>query len=219
LAGRQDVESAEFYQAHRVGCLINTTSEVFDLTHAGNIPAYSVISKDAKHRDAALVAVIADCVKAFLNDEAVVLYCNNGFHRTPIGAVAIMKVVCGVPADRALKFIAERRLIWRGFVFRPMRPSERDAKLLKAMAWASALEPDSRASLLVLAAPTGPPALTGLPADEAKRGIPCAGWLYVCGGLAGAPRRMQHWRQQICQCYIRLGARGSESTNPTLTSA
>jgi len=103
-------------------------------------------------RDEALENFWSACKETALAGQAVVIHCNQSFHRGPLCLVAIM-VRAGYSKDRALDIIAESRCIYAGHhvPYEHWPPDEREGRhaedVLECHLWLERLLPDAADAL------------------------------------------------------------------------
>ena len=65
-------------------------------------------------RGAALAKLVPEVREIWARGGAVVVHCNQGFHRSPIGAAILRVSVCGGDLGEVLRTFADGRRIWPG---------------------------------------------------------------------------------------------------------
>ncbi len=84
--------------------------------------------------------VVYVCTKATLEaGRTVALHCNASFHRGPVLALAVLRCLCGVPAQGFMEWLSRHRSIWPGHVMPVQNPSHRDQQLFDSLTWAARL--------------------------------------------------------------------------------
>ena len=118
LADRNQVEDAPAV----VMCCVGKDTERY---HYGFAPSGEVATPDIPAcyahptRDARLKLCLWDIVKALSQGRAVVVHCNQGFHRGPCGPMAILKspqALSQFPVAVTKEMILVKRIVWEGYV-------------------------------------------------------------------------------------------------------
>ena len=142
LADREQVQSLQWCAMIRPAVVIRCVGHDTAQYRYGFEPSAEVVTPDlpvcyAKNRDARLNLCLWDIVKALSQGRAVVVHCNQSFHRGPCGLMAILKTLLDTPVAATKDMILAKRDIWEGYVGVMKRHGD---SLVRAYHWASKLK-------------------------------------------------------------------------------
>ena len=142
LADRSQVESRDWCSLVRPAVVVRCVGKDTEKYRYGFEPSAEVVTPDipvcyGAARDARLRLCLWDIVKALSQGRAVVVHCNQSFHRGPCGLMAILKTLLGIPVVATKEMILAKRDVWEGYVGQMGRHGD---SLVRAYHWASELK-------------------------------------------------------------------------------
>ena len=142
LADRNQVESPDWCSSVRPAVVVRCVGKDTERYRYGFEPSAEVVTPDipvcyGPTRDALLKLCLWDIVKALSQGRAVVVHCNQSFHRGPCGLMAILKTLLDIPVLATKAMILAKRDVWEGYVGPMKRHGD---SLVRAYHWASELE-------------------------------------------------------------------------------